>query len=127
MSISIDLEMEAVPLCRSVQVHQLISIPPAGIQQRRGVGEGDCSLQDTEHKQHVLQAAAGTGVWHGSQLLVAVRYLKLDTPLCFSLSLVCLCLEQESSDKFPSLQGLMKSRKSDITQEKKKKKTCPHP
>lgn len=97
----------------------MISIPPAGIQQRRGVGKGEGSLQATEHQQRVPQAAVGTGLRHGLPFLAVGRYLQLDTPPCFSLSLVRLCLECESSDRFPSfLQRLIKGSK--VTSHRKK-------
>lgn len=112
VAVSVDLKMEAVPLCICVEVHQVISIPPAGIQQRRGVGKGEGSLQATEYQQCVPQAAVGTGLQHGSPFLAVGRYLQLDTPLCFSLSLGRLWLECESSDRFLSfLQRLIKGSK----------------
>lgn len=112
VAISVDLEMEAVPLRICVEVRQAISVPPTGIQQRRGVGKGEGSLQATEHQQQVPQAAVGTARWHGLLFLAVGRYLQLDTPLRFSLALGRLCLECESSDRFPSfLQRLIKSSK----------------
>lgn len=77
VAIGIDLEMEAVPLCICVEVHQAIAIPPAGIQQRRGVGKGEGSLQATEYQQCVLQAAVGTGLRHGSPLVGICNLIRL--------------------------------------------------
>lgn len=58
VAISIDLEMEAVPLGICVEVHQAISVSPAGVQQWRGVGKGKGGLQAPE--QDVPQAAVVT-------------------------------------------------------------------
>lgn len=44
VAISVDLEVEAAPLSVGVEVHQAISIAPAGTQQWRGVGKGKGSL-----------------------------------------------------------------------------------
>lgn len=112
VAVSVDLEVEAVPLCICVEVHQVISISPAGIHQWRRVGKGEGSLQATEYQQHVPQAAVGTAQWHGSPLLAVSRYLQLDMPLRFSLACGRLRLKCESSDRFPSfLQRLIKSSK----------------
>lgn len=119
VAISVDLEMEAVPLCICVEVHEAISIPPAGIQQRRGVGKGEGSPQAAESQQHAAQAAVGIVLQHDS-VVPALLSICDSMPLCASpLPLGRLCLERESSDRFPFFSaGAYKGQQSDITQEK---------
>lgn len=95
VAVRVDLEVEAAPLRVSVEVHQVVSIPPAGTQQRRGVGKGEGSLQAAKQQE---QGAAGNALGNGSPLHGgSVSALHLPS-----------CLECESSDRIPSsLQGLI--------------------
>ena len=115
---SVDLEMDAVPLRVCVEVHQAISVPPAGIQQRRGVGKGEGSLQAAEHQQREARAAVWTGLRHGSPFLGLVGVCSL---ICCSASHRSpgrLCLECEASGRFSSvLQRLIKGSK--VTSDRK--------
>lgn len=105
VAISVDLEVEAAPLCVSVEVHQAVSIPPAGTQQRRGVGKSEGSLQAAEQQE---QGAAGNALGNGSPLHGGSA----------SAPRLPLCLECESSDRIPSsLQRLIKG--SNMTSHRK--------
>lgn len=83
VAISVDLEVEAAPLCVSVEVHQAVSIPPAGTQQRRGVGKGEGSLQAAEQQE---QGAAGNALGNGSPLHGGGQRLLLACPCAWSVN-----------------------------------------
>lgn len=102
VAIGIDLEVEAAPLRVGVEMHQVVSIAPAGTQQRRGVGKGEGSLQAAEQQE---QGAAGNdgSPFHGGSA---------------SAPRLSLFVECESSDRIPSsLQRLIKG--SNMTSHRK--------
>lgn len=105
VAISVDLEVEAAPLRVSVEMHQVVSIAPAGAQQWRGVGKGKGSLQAAEQQE---QGAAGNALGNGSPFHGGSA----------SAPHLPSCVECESSDRIPSsLQRLIKG--SNMTSHRK--------